>query len=59
MYISDFITLDNERYYVAVDTRTAQICLERVSNDAFATFMERVLFPIDPESIRKQKGAAE
>jgi len=58
VYISDFVMLDDERYYVAVDTRTAQIRLERVSNDAIATFMKNVLFPIDPKSIRKQKGAA-
>ena len=58
MYISDFVMLDDERYYVAVDTGTVQIRLERVSNAGIATFMERIVFPIDPKSIRKQEGAA-
>jgi len=39
--------LDSERFYVAVDTTTAQIRLERVSDDAFAQFMKNVLFPRD------------
>lgn len=43
MYISDFIQLDGERFYVAVDTCTAKIRLERVSNDAIAAFMRNVL----------------
>lgn len=47
MYLSDFVMLDSERFYVAVDTTTAQIRLERVSDDAFAQFMKNVLFPRD------------
>jgi len=43
VYISDFIMLDNERFYVAVDIRTAKIRLERVSDDAIAQFMRNIL----------------
>lgn len=48
MYLSDFITLDDERFYVAVDTNTATIRLERVSNKAFERFIVNVLTMPDP-----------
>lgn len=47
MYLADFITLDSERFYVAVDTRSGQFRLERVPNDAIANFMSNILFPRD------------
>lgn len=43
VYISDFIQLDGERFYVAVDTRTAKIRLERINDDAIAQFMRNIL----------------
>lgn len=58
VYLADFITLDDERFYVAVDTKTATIRLERVSNDALAQFMKNILFPADPKSVAKKGVAA-
>ena len=43
VYLADFVQLNGERFYVAVDTRTATIRLERVSNDAFEQFMRNIL----------------
>lgn len=43
MYLSDFVQLDGERFYVSVDTRTATIGLTRVSHTAIETFIRNVL----------------
>lgn len=43
MYFCDFVRLGDERFYVSVDTRTASIRLERVSNDAIERFIRTVL----------------
>ncbi|CUW87496.1 hypothetical protein [Agrobacterium genomosp. 2] len=51
MYLSDFVQLDGERYYIAVDTRTCQFRLERVSNDAIAQFMRNVLMLGEDDTI--------
>lgn len=58
MYLSDFITLDDERFYVAVDTKTATMGLERVSNDTLSQFMKNILFPTDPKSVAKKEVTA-
>jgi len=58
VYLADFITLDDERFYVAVDTKTATIRLERVSDDALAQFVKNILFPADPNSVAKKGVAA-
>ncbi|MBY5462076.1 hypothetical protein [Rhizobium leguminosarum] len=48
MYLANFITLDNERFYVAVDTKNATIRLERVSHEAFERFIVNILTMPDP-----------
>lgn len=58
MYLSDFVMLDGERYYVAVDTRTCTIRLERASSDAIAQFMHNILFPREQRVTPKKGGAA-
>jgi hypothetical protein len=43
VYFCDFVRLGDERFYVSVDTRTASIRLERISNEALERFIRNVL----------------
>lgn len=43
MFISDFITYEGDRFFVSADLRTRKIRIERVSNEAFETFIRSIL----------------
>lgn len=52
MYLCDFVTIDDERYFLSADTRTGKLRFERVTNAAFEKFLHDILAPIDGEGIK-------
>ena len=48
MYLSDFITCGGDRFFVSADLRSRKIRIERVSNEAFETFIRSLLTIDDP-----------
>ncbi len=64
MYLSDFIELDGERFYVSVDTKKCRIGLSRVRDEAYEKFITNIInhpFALDDKNDderRKSLGEA-
>lgn len=55
MFLSDFITYEDDRFFVSADLRSGKIRIERVSNEAFENFIRSVLTIDDPVDIDASK----
>ena len=43
MYLSDFIDIGDQRYYVTANVRTGKLKMELVTNEAFERFIRNIL----------------
>ena len=50
MYLTDFISIRSERYWITADLRTVKTLVEQVSNGSLERFIRNVLTMPDPRA---------